>query len=456
MRTRRRIELDTTTAPAASAGGLGWPAALPPVVPREALPAQPELPRIKVLHVITRFWAGAGGNTLLSALGADPDRYEVWVAGADGGPLWERAEQAGLRTVRLRRFREVLSPAADLSVLWQLVRLLRRERFTVVHTHSSKGGFLGRLAARLAHVPLVVHTFHGFSYHDYMPAWRRRLYPALERLVRPLTHAFLAVSPRVAGEAVTMRLAPPGSVTVVPSAVELDQLPERPDPRLRKELGLPAGTRLVGTVGRLDAQKAPLDFVRMAARVKAVRPAVRFVMVGDGPMAEEVRAEADRLGVEVALVGFRADAPVLATAFDVFVISSLYEGLGRALTEALGSGRPVVATAVNGVPDLVVPGSTGLLAPPGDPGALAESVTWMLDHPEEGRRMGSQGSALVRTLFDPALMCELIDRTYRYLLGLPDPGGHEIDLTERAQARPVAAAPATDGRAGLVAERRGA
>jgi glycosyltransferase involved in cell wall biosynthesis len=457
MRTHRRA---TLTAPARTAGGdaLGWPSSPPVVVPPGALPPQPELPRIKVLHVITRFWAGAGGNTLLSAIGADPDRYEVWVAGAEGGPLWARAELAGLRTVRLRRFREVLSPAADLYVLWQLLRLLRRERFTVVHTHSAKGGFLGRLAAWLTRVPLIVHTYHGFSYHDFMPAGRRRLYLALERLPRRLTDAFLAVSPRVASEAVAMRLAPPGSVTVVPSAVELHQLPERPDPRLRQELGLPAGVRLVGTVGRLDHQKAPLDFVRMAARVAAARPAVRFVMIGDGPLAAEVRAEADRLGVEVLLAGFRADAPALATAFDVFVISSLYEGLGRALTEALGSGRPVVATAVNGVPDLVVPGATGLLATPGDPESLARNVTWLLDHPEEGRRMGAQGRALVHELFDPALMCELIDRTYRRLLGLPDPGGRDIDLTDRAMARPAAAAApaaAPNGRPGL-ADKRGA
>jgi glycosyltransferase involved in cell wall biosynthesis len=457
MRPRRRDSLGATTAVPAQGAGIGWPATLSAVVPPESLPPQPELPRIKVLHVITRFWAGAGGNTLLSALGTDPLRYDVWVAGAEGGPLWARARQAGLGTVELRRFREVLSPVDDLYVLWQLLRLLRRERFTVVHTHSAKGGFLGRLAAWLTRVPLVVHTYHGFSYHDFMPARRRRLYLALERLGRPLADAFLAVSPRVASEAVAMRLAPPGSVTVVPSGVELEHLPERPDPRLRQELGVPAGVRLIGTVGRLDLQKAPLDFVRMAARVAAARPAVRFVMVGDGPLADEVRAEAERLGVEVELVGFRADAPVLATAFDVFVISSLYEGLGRALTEALGSGRPVVATAVNGVPDLVVPGATGLLAPAGNPEALAENVTWLLDHPDEGRRMGAQGRALVHSLFDPALMCELIDRTYRHLLGLPDPGAREIDLTERAAARPSAAvAAAPDGPADLLGEKRGA
>ena len=455
MRPLRRSSLPATLEPVQGAS-VAWPATMPPVVPPGSLPPQPRLPRVKVLHVITRFWAGAGGNTLLSALGADPERYEVWVAGAEGGPLWARAELAGLATVKLRRFREVLSPVDDLYVLWQLVRLMRRERFTVVHTHSAKGGFLGRLAAWLTRVPLVVHTYHGFSYHDFMPARRRRLYLALERLGRPWADAFLAVSPRVASEAVTMRLAPPGSVTVVPSAVELEHLPDPPDPRLRRELGVPPGVRLVGTVGRLDLQKAPLDFVRMAARVAAARPAVRFVMVGDGPLAADVRAEAERLGVRVDLVGFRADAPALATAFDVFVISSLYEGLGRALTEALGAGRPVVATAVNGVPDLVVPGATGLLAPAGDPEALAENVTWLLDHPEEGRRMGAQGRALVHSLFDPALMCELIDRTYRHLLGLPDPGAREIDLTERASARPAAVAAATDGRAGLLGEKRGA
>jgi glycosyltransferase involved in cell wall biosynthesis len=420
MRTHRRSTFDTPTVRSAADGAsLGWPVALPPVVPPEALPPQPELPRIKVLHVITRFWAGAGGNTLLSALGADPERYDVWVAGADGGPLWERAERAGLRTVRLRRFREVLAPVDDLSVLWQLVRLLRRERFTVVHTHSAKGGFLGRLAAWLTRVPLVVHTYHGFSYHDFMPAWRRRLYLTLERLGRPFTHAFLAVSPRVASEAVAMRLAPPGSVTVVPSAVELDQLPDRPDPRLRQELGLPAGTRLVGTVGRLDFQKAPLDFVRMAATVAAARPAVRFVMVGDGPMADEVRAEAERLGVDLALIGFRADAPALATAFDVFVIASLYEGLGRALTEALGSGRPVVATAVNGVPDLVVDGATGYLVPPGRPDLLAERTLAVLGLPDRGAPLGTAGAARIAGRFDVSSMVAGIEALYREALAGP-------------------------------------
>jgi glycosyltransferase involved in cell wall biosynthesis len=251
------------------------------------------------------------------------------------------------------------------------------------------------------------------------------------------------VSPRVAREAVETRLAGPARVGVAPSAVELDQIPSRPDPVVRAELGIPASVPVVGTVGRIDQQKSPLDFVRMAAAVARRHPDARFVMVGAGPLEDAVRAEAARLGVEVLLTGYRSDAPRIGASFDVFVISSLYEGLGRALTEALASGRPVVATAVNGVPDLVVPGATGLLAPPRDPDALAESVGWLLDHPEEGRRMGARGRAGVLAVFAPERMCNLIDQAYCRLLGLPAPAP-TVDLTRAAAPASTADLDLTD------------
>lgn len=396
-----------------------WPTAPPPAVPPAALPPQPPRPRVKVLHLVTRFTDGAGGNTLLSVLGAEHTRYDVWVAGAPGGALWERVERAGIRTVKLARLREVVAPLNDLAVLFGLVRLLRRERFTVVHTHSSKAGFLGRLAAWICRTPVVVHTLHGFSYHEFMSRRRRRAYLALERLVRPMTDWFLAVAPQVAREAVEMRLAPPGAISVVPSAIELDRIPDDIDPGIREGLGIPADVPLVGTVGRLDFQKAPLDFVRMAALVAASHPHTRFVWVGAGQLMDAARAEATRLRVDVLFTGFRSDAVAVAGCLDVYVVSSLHEGLGRSLTEAMALGRPVAATAVNGVVDIVEPGSTGLLAPPGEPEALARNVVWLLDHPDAARRMGAAGRARVRALFDATVMCGLIEDTYARLLGLP-------------------------------------
>jgi glycosyltransferase involved in cell wall biosynthesis len=407
------------------------------VVPAFELPPQPGTARIKVLHVITKLETGAGGNTFLSAVGMDSERYEVWIAAAPKSEFWERAELGGVNTVRLERFRESISPVDDAIVLAELVRLIRRERFAIVHTHNAKGGFLGRLAARLCRVPVVVHTFHSFSFHDFMSAKRRWAYLLLERLARPHTDEFLAVAPQVAREAVEHRVAPPGRITVAPSAIELEGIPRRDDKSVRLELGVAPSAPLIGTVGRICFQKAPLDFVRMAARVVGRWPDARFVMVGEGPLTDDVHREARRLGVDVIVTGFRHDAVRIAAALDVFVMPSLYEGLGRALTEAMACQRPVVATAVNGVTDLVRPGRTGLLARPADPDAIADNVLWLLDHPEEAARMGRQGRDTVLALFHPSHMCALIDETYCRLLGLPEPGSDGADAARAPEVDKV-------------------
>jgi glycosyltransferase involved in cell wall biosynthesis len=417
-----------------------WLAAPPPVVPPGQFPAGPPPVRVKVLHVITRFEAGAGGNTLLSAVGMDRRRYEVWVAGGSGGPLWEQAERQGVRTVQLPGLVREVAPVADLKVLLRLVGLIRRERFGIVHVHSAKATFLGRLAAFLCRTPVVVVTLHGRDpwwpapdgsatrLREVMPRGLRT-FLFLERALRPATHRFVAVAPTVARDAVLARIAAPGRTDVAPSAVDLGSIPEDTDQSVRTELGIPPGALVVGTVGRIDAQKAPLDFVRMCALVKDRRPEVRFVMVGDGGLAAEARALADRLGVDIAFTGFRLDAARVAAAFDVFVVTSLYEGVGRSVTEAMASGRPVVATAVDGVVDLVTPGATGLLAPPGEPGALAACVEWMLDNPAEAARMGVHARERVRSLFAPERMCAILDEVYSRLLGSePEPSGSSLRL----------------------------
>ena len=416
-----------------------WPESGPGAPVPGDLPPQPSSGRVKVLHVVTKFDAGAGGNTLLSATGMDPSAYEVWIAGSDGGPLWTHAERAGIRTVRLPGFHREVSPLADLAVFLRLLGLIRRERFTVVHVHNAKGGFLGRLAAWLARTPVIVYTLHGRDVW-----WRtsdseeRRLgeglspavrwsYLALERSLRRVTHGFVAVAPRVARDAVESRVATPGRVAVIPSAVDLGAVPTDTVAGVRDALGIPASVPLIGTVGRLDPQKDPVTFVRMARLVADDRPDARFVWVGEGPLLGDARAEAVRLGVDVLFAGYRADAPRVASAFDVYVVSSLYEGVGRSLTEAMASGRPVVATAVDGVNDLVVPGTTGLLANPRDAAGLAGGVTWMLSHRRDAERMGARARTVVRSLFAQSVMCDGLDRVYRALLGLQAPR-HRTEL----------------------------
>ncbi|MFF3885838.1 glycosyltransferase [Streptomyces sp. NPDC001914] len=379
-------------------------AALPRVAPVEVLPPAPLLPRIKVLHVITRFWAGTSDGTLLAAEGTDPDRYEVWVAGVPGGELWEPARAAGVRTLETPGFRHALGPA-DVLVLGRLVRLIRRERFTVVYTHSAKGGSLGRIAARLCRTPVVAHTLHGLSFHPYTARPGHPVHRGLERVARRLARRFPAVAPRVTRSAAGELAAPPHRGEVPPSAVRLHDLPETFDPSARALLGVPGTTALVGTVGRVDTRNTPLAFVRMAAAIRAQHPDTAFVMIGDGPLAGEVRRLAADLGVEVRITGPCPDAGRLVAGLDVFVTTSLHEGPGRALTEALATARPVVATAVHGVPDLVEHGATGLLVAPADPGSAARAVGWLLDHPREAAEMGRQGGRRVRAPFTPETAC---------------------------------------------------
>jgi glycosyltransferase involved in cell wall biosynthesis len=417
-----------------------WLPAPPPVLRAGRFPPGPAPVRVKVLHLITRFEAGAGGNTLLSAVGMDPRRYEVWIAGGPDGPMWERAERDGIRTVRIPGLRREVAPVADLAALLRLIRLLRRERFGIVHVHEAKADVLGRVAAFLSRTPIVVVTLHGrdpwWPAPDGSRTQLRQVMPRglrtflfVERRLRSITHGFVAVSPSVARDAVLARVAAPGRTAVAPSAVDLDDIPEDTDGSVRTELGIPARAPLVGTVGRLDAQKAPLDFVRMAAKVSERHPDARFVMVGEGELAEEARALADRLGVALLLPGFRPDAARIASAFDVYVVSSLYEGVGRGVTEAMASGRPVVATAVDGVVDLVSPGATGLLAPARAPEELAEGVCWMLEHPVEAAEIGAQARERVRLLFTRERMCAVLDEVYSQLLGLePAPSSEAVRL----------------------------
>lgn len=408
---------------------VAWTPAPPAVVTLAEMPTAPPPRRIKVLHVITRLDAGAGGNTLVSATGMDRTRYETWIAGGPGGPLWAEARRDGVRIVQLPYLHREVSPLHDMRTLVQLVRLIHREHFAVVHVHSAKSGVLGRLAAFLCRVPVVVYTLHGrdpwwpapdgsaSQLRDAMPG-ARRSFLILERSLCAVTDRFVAVAPTVARDAVLARVATPWKVDVAASAVDLDRIPLGPPAWVRGELGVPPDAPLIGTVGRLEAQKAPLDFVRMAAKVAQRRPDARFVMVGDGELTDEVEELARTLGVSVLLTGYRADAAQVAAAFDVFVISSLYEGVGRALTEAMASGRPVVATAVDGVVDVVSPGATGLLSAPRDPDGLAESVGWMLDHPAEAAQMGRQACARVRELFSARRMCATLDEVYSAALGL--------------------------------------
>jgi glycosyltransferase involved in cell wall biosynthesis len=373
--------------------------------------------RIRVAHVVTKFTAGAGGVALRGALGLDPRRYTSTILTADGGSLLGEAEDAGLEVVRLRHMApgRGLYPHTDFPGFRELAGHMARGRFDLVHTHSAKAGGLGRMAARRCGVPTIVHTFHGFPFHEFQSPLRRRALVSMERRLGRITDYFLAAGTMVAAEAVRLRIAPPERIrgfATVPIGEGI--LPVKAVTRraARSLLGIPSGAKVVGTVARLEDQKAPLDMVAAIAGLR--RPDVYMVWIGEGDLRAETERQIDKQGLRdrFLLLGHRGDVPRLLPAFDVFAMSSLYEGLPCAVVEAMVCGLPVVATAVNSVPEIVIAGKTGLLARPGDPGSLSRALAYALDNPDEAGRMADAARRMLDERFMPKALGEDLMEVY--------------------------------------------
>jgi glycosyltransferase involved in cell wall biosynthesis len=369
---------------------------------------------LRVATVIARLDGGAGQHALRGARVMDPAGYAMTII-TGRGELVAEAEAAGLEVIVEPSLRAPIAPGSDLRALGRLTALLRRRDFDVVHTHCAKAGAIGRLAGHRARVPRLVHTYHGFPFHEFQGAVRRRAYIETERRLGRVTDVALCVGTGVAVEAVRRRLIAPERVRTIGVVADgADQAAARPPPapaqrrQARAELGLPADATVVGAVGRLTYQKAPEDF--LAALRALGRPGVTGVWVGDGELAGQVAARAAGLpGNQLVLAGQRSNVPDLLPAFDVFALSSRYEGLPTAVVEAMVCGIPVVATAVNAVGDVVIPGETGLLVPPGRPELLAEAVGFLLDSPDAAARMAATARARLGTRFgEGALRCALV------------------------------------------------
>jgi len=368
--------------------------------------------------VITRFIAGAGGVALRGALALDPTRYSVTILAAAGGPLLAEAEKAGFEVVRLRHMVPVVSLRTDPQALRELTGELRNGRFDIVHTHSAKAGALGRIAAYRVGVPAIVHTFHGFPFHDFQLWPLRAAYIQIEKRLGRITDQFLAVGGAVAAQAINLRIAPAERIRTIASAIDLNIPPASPGNRAaaRRLMDLPDDALVVGTVGRLAPQKAPQDMVAAIAAMD--RANVYCVWVGDGPMREEVARLVERrnLANRFLLLGERRDVAALLPGFDVFALSSHYEGLPCSLVEAMTCGLPVVATAVNAVPEVVVPGRTGMLVPAAAPALLGRALAYLLDHPSEGSRMAAAARVQLGDRFDPEVLGRDLAETYEMAL----------------------------------------
>lgn len=362
-------------------------------------PASPPRP-LRVCHVITRLeLGGAQQNTLHTVAHLDRRRFEASLIAGPGGPLDDDARR--MRAVSVTFVPELVravSPVRDVRALMKLVRIFKDIAPDIVHTHSSKAGILGRWAARVAGVPAIVHTIHGYAFHAEQTRVAYWAFRSLETVTGRITTRIIAVSRANVDTGLRHRLFPAEKTMLVRSGIPLRAFGERGgDGSLRAELRLPPGVPVAGMVACLKPQKAPLDFVAVARRVADRVPSAHFVLVGDGELRTAVEAEVDRqrLRGRFHLLGWRRDIPAILAGLNVFVLTSLWEGLPRVIPEAMASGLPVVATRVDGTPEAVVDRVCGYLVAAHDVETMADRVAFLLEHPGNARVMGERARGRV-------------------------------------------------------------
>jgi glycosyltransferase involved in cell wall biosynthesis len=334
------------------------------------------------------------------------------------GNMLPLARRLGVGVTFIPELGREINARGDVMALLKLVRLLWRERPLIVHTHTAKAGFLGRLAAWLCGVPLIVHTFHGHVFRGYFGRRKTALFLTLERLLARITDQVLTVNEQQREELLGYRVAPADKIQALHLGLDLEELATRPgDPALmRAKWGVPLEAPLVGIVARLVAIKGHELFLDAAALMHRRRPEVRFVLVGDGERRRELEKYARRAGVAAVFAGWESDLRSVYAALDAVCLTSHNEGSPVALIEALAAGKPVISTAVGGVVDLIEDGVNGLLVRDRSPAAFASCIDWVLDEPAEAQAMGQRGRASVYPEYDVSRLVRDVEALYERLL----------------------------------------
>ncbi|MGY1625149.1 glycosyltransferase family 4 protein [Geodermatophilus sp. SYSU D00965] len=387
--------------------------------------------RVRVLQLTGITVGGSAEHLLQLATSLPPDRFDVSVALSGGGPLDDEIRGTGLRVVDYApshgagHFKQA-TPDGPVELARQFLRIradIRRQRYDVVHTHTSIAGAMGRVAAWSAGTPVRVHMLHAYAGHAAVPQPRRSLFRAVERLLGLVTTHYVAGSAFIRDVGVRTRVIPASRTTVIhySSRQQVGDATPADRARLRAGLGLPEDALLVALVGRVEDQKGVDHLVRAARTVTAQVPAAHVVVVGDGTRRAEVERLTADLGLtgRVHVTGWRHDLTDVMRTIDVLALPSRWEAFGIVNLEAMAAAKPVVGFAVEGVPEVVVHGETGLLSPAGDEEGLARDLVRVLTDPDLAARLGAAGRRRFVERFSPEEMVRAHVELYDRLLLAP-------------------------------------
>ncbi len=360
---------------------------------------------LTILHTESaKRWGGQERRTFAEAVEFKKRGHRVILAVQPGSLLGKHAKEVGVEV------REIRMKNRDIpKAFFSLFTLIRRERVDIVNTHSSKDSWIASLAARLAHRPILLRTRHvtiPISNHPF-------------NIVYKLSHTIITIGGAIRRDMIEINRFPAEKVVSIPTGVDLDRFsPDKVQGNIRKELGIGQDTPLVGSVSIIRTEKGFPYFLEAAQEILRIRPEVKFLIVGYEPKGDTLAQEVKRRGLSdrVFMPGLREDIPDILARLDVFVLCSLREAFGQAIAQALAIERPVVATNVGGIPELIKHNKTGLLIPPADSKALAKAILELLEDREKAKRLGKNGRRLIEEKFSQETMIDKIENLYRELL----------------------------------------
>lgn len=378
--------------------------------------------KIKMAQVITRLdWSGAPDILEIICSRLDSSVYDITLI--YGPTRWPTAKTKEF----LERFRgrSIIVPSLkrdinfidDLASLLKLYIIFSREKFDIVHTHTAKAGFIGRIAARLAGVRLIVHTPHGHDFYGYFGSIGSGFVVILERIAAAFADKIAALTDIEKKDMLRYRICHSCKIEVVKSGMDFSAFEKKNADNIKKraELNIEPDDIVVGAISRLENIKGIEYFIDSAKIVLGVIPMARFLIVGEGSLRSNLEERAKRLGIRdrVIFTGWREDVPKIMMILDILVLTSLNEAVGRVLIEAGAAGKPVVAAAVGGVPDIVKNGETGILVPPGDSEEIARAVIELLKDEKKRHAMGRAAAEWARSSFDEKKMMDGINNIYK-------------------------------------------
>jgi len=374
---------------------------------------------VKILHIHTLpIISGSGINTFLSMRDIKNDYIRMSLACAPGGPLLDLVRDEGMEVITFPDMVQRIAPKKDIAATFALYRHLRINKYHIVHTHNSKAGFIGRLSAKLAGVPVIIHTVHGFAFHDQEPLWRQILFRNLEKIASRWCDKMIFISSPLIEWALKEKISAKDKIIKIYSGIDLDRFQPVSDEekkQARIKLGIKPDGPVAGIVSKLWEGKGHNVLIDAFKEIKKDLNDAKLIIVGEGYLEDELKSYTEELGLKdsVIFTGFRSDVSEVMACFDISVLPSFFEGMGRVLLEAMAMTIPVVASNVGGIPDLVKNNKNGILVPPGDVSELTKAMKKLLTNRSLSISMGKNGHHTVTKEFSAESMNEKILSVYK-------------------------------------------